>query len=120
MPIGTVGSDGILRRTDLPDTYRGPETAPSFLSPRLQVGGGNAAADEAAAWAERAERLRAERAERERQRVGRKRSPLLASTLAAVRAGAERKRREELAARREAEFQAAWAARCAAMRNENR
>lgn len=112
MPIGTVGSDGILRRTDRPDTYRGAASPPAFLSPRFRVGGGNRAADEEAAYRERAEREAAER--RKRSPVGRKRSPVVARALAAVAVGAERKRQAAIAARREAEYQAAWRAAVAA------
>lgn len=112
MPIGTVGADGILRRTDRPDTFRGPETAPSFLSPRFNVGGGNRAAEEAEAYRERAEREREARSLRIAP-VGRRRSPAVAHLLASVKAGADRKRREAIAGRREAEAEAEAARRWA-------
>lgn len=115
MPIGTVGERGILRRTDLPDTFRGEETPPDFLSQRFNVGGGHRAAEEAEAYRENAERQRAARSLRIAP-VGRRRSPAVANLLASVKAGADRKRREAIAARREAEAEAArrWAEAVAA------
>lgn len=120
MPVGTVGSDGILRRTDRPDTFRGAETPPAFLSPRFRVGGGHRAAEEAEAREEHRLRELAGRKRQAAQAVGRKRSPAVAFALAAIAAGSERKRRAAQEAKREAEFQAAWAERVAAMRNEIR